>query len=112
MKSDDVIDALEGLERAIESNIERAGRIKTRIAEIRAAREDGLGYGEIVRAEERPLVVQMVTQSATALDHWGVRLRRAEARALHREGLTMEEIAALFGVTRQRVSALLKGVER
>ena len=32
----------------------------------------------------------------------------AEARALHDEGLTMAEIAALFGVSRQRVSALLR----
>ena len=30
------------------------------------------------------------------------------AWALHREGMTMDEIAKLFGVTRQRVSALLR----
>jgi hypothetical protein len=36
------------------------------------------------------------------------RLRQAEARALRFEGLTMEAIGAMFGVTRQRVSALLK----
>ena len=34
--------------------------------------------------------------------------RRAEARALYDEGLTMDEIATLFGVTRQRVSGLLR----
>jgi predicted transcriptional regulator len=35
-------------------------------------------------------------------------VRRTEARTLHREGLTMDQIAQLFGVTRQRVSALLR----
>ncbi len=36
------------------------------------------------------------------------RLRWAEARALHAEGVTMDKIAALFGVTRQRISGLLR----
>ena len=31
-----------------------------------------------------------------------------EARVLHGEGMTMDQIAKLFGVTRQRVSALLR----
>jgi DNA-binding transcriptional regulator LsrR (DeoR family) len=35
-------------------------------------------------------------------------VRRAEARALYAEGLTMDQIAERFGVTRQRVSALLR----
>lgn len=108
MASDPVLDAFEGLERALDANTERARLIKERIAAIRAARAERRPYGEIVRAEERPLVVQLVTESATALDSFGVRLRRAEAQALYDEGLTMEEIASLFGVTRQRVSVLLK----
>ena len=36
------------------------------------------------------------------------RYRRAEAQVLHRTGSTMERIAELFGVTRQRVSHLLR----
>jgi transcriptional regulator with XRE-family HTH domain len=43
-----------------------------------------------------------------ALDTLGADVRRAEARALYEEGLTMEQIAEHFGVTRQRVSALLR----
>jgi hypothetical protein len=108
MSSDRVLNALDELEQAIDSNVARAARIKARIAEIRAARAEGKSYGEIVQAEEPPLVVQMVTDSATALDRFGVQLRRVEAQALYAEGLTMERIAELFGVTRQRVSALLK----
>ena len=33
---------------------------------------------------------------------------RLLARALYDEGMTMEQIAAKFGVTRQRVSSLLR----
>jgi predicted transcriptional regulator len=49
----------------------------------------------------------MVTQSPENLAAYGSRVRRAEARVLHQEGLTMDQIAKLFGVTRQRISALL-----
>lgn len=35
-------------------------------------------------------------------------MRRTEARALHHEGVTMDKIARLFGVTRQGVSGLLR----
>jgi predicted transcriptional regulator len=37
----------------------------------------------------------------------GGALRRAEARALYAEGLSMDKIADVFGVSRQRVSSLL-----
>ena len=82
--------------------------IHERIVLIRQQRGEGRSYAEIVEAEESPLIVQLVTESATALDTFGVRLRRLEALALYNDGLTMEQIAVLFGVTRQRVSALLK----
>ncbi len=49
----------------------------------------------------------MLSDVQEGLADAGSRWRRAEARALHREGLSMEKIAVLFGVTRQRVSALL-----
>ena len=108
MLRDPVLTALDDLERAIDANVERAGRIKARIAQIREARAEGRSYGDIAYGESKPLIVQMVTESATALDSYGVRLRRAEALALYNEGLTMDQIAELFGVTRQRVSVLLK----
>lgn len=40
------------------------------------------------------------------------RLRRTQARALRDDGLTTDRIAELFGVSRQRVSALLKDPSR
>ena len=108
MSPDPVLAALDALEGAIDANAERGRVIKERIEQIKRARLEGRSYRQIVPGEQRPLIVQLVTQSATALDSYGVQLRRAEAQALYDEGLTMDQIADLFGVSRQRVSVLLK----
>jgi DNA-directed RNA polymerase sigma subunit (sigma70/sigma32) len=102
------LDALRQLDRALDANIDRAHRMKRRIAELEEACVSGRPIKEIVPAEETPLLVQLLTESSEALHEYGSRVRRTEARALHREGLTMDQIARLFGVTRQRVSALLR----
>jgi hypothetical protein len=78
------------------------------MSRIRKARARGLRYSDTVSGENGPLIVQLLTESATALDTCGASVRRAEAQALYDEGMTMEQIAAHFGVTRQRVSALLR----
>ncbi len=106
--SDPILKALDDLEVAIDGNVERAAQIKARIQEIRERRAAGLTYKEIVSNETSPLIVQLISESAGALADYGVQLRRTQARVLYEEGLTMERIAVLFGVTRQRVSALLK----
>lgn len=100
--------ALDRLEEAVQANAVRAEMIKARIAYIREQRAAGRTWTEIVQGESPPLIVQLVSDSAMALDEDGVRLRRVEALALYNEGMTMEQIAAHFGVTRQRVSTLLK----
>ena len=106
--NDPILAALDELEGAIDANVARAGVIKDRIAQVRDLRGQGLSYSELASHSGGPAIVQLVSASATALDHYGVRLRRAAAQVLYDEGLTMEQIAVLFGVTRQRVSALLK----
>jgi Sigma-70, region 4 len=109
---DPVERALRELDRVLDINLERIASIKQRIAEIQRQRSDGLSYTEIVEAAESPLLVRAVTESKQTLDGFGARFRRAEALALHNEGMTMEEIAVRFGVTRQRVSALLREARR
>lgn len=105
--NDPVLDALEALEHALEANNTRARLIFEQIERIRGERADGKRYSEMISDGDQP-IVQLVTESATALDTYGVRLRRIAAQVLYNEGLTMEQIASVFGVTRQRVSALLK----
>jgi DNA-directed RNA polymerase sigma subunit (sigma70/sigma32) len=105
---DAFMDALDGLDRALDESVAMSERMKRRIEDIRQARADGRSLREIVPNEETPLIVQLLTESTNLLHSYGNRVRRTEARALHREGMTMDEIAKLFGVTRQRVSALLR----
>ena len=73
----------------------------------RARRSEGQSILQAVAAEDRSLV-EVVSRMTEHLVMAGSKLRRAQARALHEEGATMEQIAQLFGVTRQRVSALLR----
>jgi DNA-directed RNA polymerase sigma subunit (sigma70/sigma32) len=100
--------ALRDLESALDDNARRVALIKRRIAEIRRQRSAGRSYREIVEATRGDLTVQLITEATQSLDEAGARVRRTEALALHGEGMTMEEIAKKFGVTRQRVSALLR----
>ena len=108
MTDDEFLEALTALEEVLADNGRRAGLIKKRIAELRRLRARGVPYTELVTPEGGPLIVQLLTESSTALDSCGANVRRAEAEALYAEGLTMEQIAKSFGVTRQRVSALLR----
>jgi hypothetical protein len=105
---DAFMDALHDLDRALDQTIELAQRMKRRIDTFHQLQSSGRPLREIVPREDPPLIVQLLTECTNLLHSSGNRVRRTEARALHREGLTMDEIAKLFGVTRQRVSALLR----
>jgi DNA-directed RNA polymerase sigma subunit (sigma70/sigma32) len=112
MASGDPFDkALRDLERALDANARRMAQIKRRIADIRRQRSAGRSYREIVETTKGDLSVRLITETTEALEEVGARVRRTEALALYREGMTMEEIAEKFGVTRQRISALLRDAE-
>lgn len=106
--TDPVLDAVEALDAVLEANLERTRAMRERMAQMRGERGAGRSYREIVEGDRGPLLVELLSRSAQDLDRVGARVRRAEAAALHAEGLTMDEIARLFGVSRQRVSALLR----
>lgn len=103
--------ALRELDRALQSSIAELTSARERLEAVLVAREAGTAWRDIVSTEERPLVVESVTNVLDQLSAVGSKFRRAQAHALHREGLSMERVAALFGVTRQRVSALLRDRE-
>lgn len=109
MAHDEVLQALDAVEAALRRNEDLAASMRERAGLLRERRAAGDSWRDIVEGERPPLVVQLVTTSAEALHDAGARLRRAEARALHEEGLAMDAIARHFGVTRQRISTLLRG---
>jgi DNA-directed RNA polymerase specialized sigma24 family protein len=61
----------------------------------------------MVPLDKRLAMTEQISQAVRVLASTGNRFRRAEARALYAEGLTMAQVAAVLGVSRQRVSALL-----
>lgn len=108
MARDHVIIALKDLEQALEDNIAASRAAIERIRELHDLRIRGLDYRDIADKLGRPMVVETISANLERLRTKGAALRRAQAQALHDEGLTMEQIAALFGVTRQRISAILR----
>lgn len=84
-------------------------RARARAGELQVERCQGHTWYDIVSAEERPLIVEQISGAMAALARSGSRWRRAQAHALHDEQISINRIAELYGVTRQRVSALLKG---
>ncbi len=103
-----LITALEYLEAAAHDNLERSRRLQRRARTLRTQLEAGGSLASLVEAEEPPRMVELLTTNMTTLETAGAEFRAAEAIALRAEGLTIEAIAALFGVTRQRISALLR----
>lgn len=82
--------------------------IREHAEQIRTCRLEGLSFREIVDREGRPLIVEVLTDATAGFEAAGTRFRQAKAAALRREGMTLEGIGALFGLTRQRISRLLQ----
>ena len=104
---DPVLDALRNLRRVLDESLERNRAAYERAKQLESMRDEGLHYRDIVQMESRPLIVEILTVQLKAVAEASSLFRKAEARALYSEGLTMTEIASLFGVTRQRVAALI-----
>jgi hypothetical protein len=111
----DVVASGEAAERALADLV---GELDRCIAELEQARNraqrllherrGGRPWLEIVTGEPRPLVVERISIVLAALSAAGHVWRREQAAALRAEQVSINRIAALFGVTRQRISALLK----
>lgn len=106
---DDVLAALDGVVVGLQENARRIEATLARIEQIREQRQSGLSYAQIAEGETGPRVVELITTSLLALDRVGHRLRAAGALALRREGVTTARIAQIFGVSRQRITYLLRG---
>jgi hypothetical protein len=105
--TDLVLDALDDVVMALRENDREIETALARAASVRQHRLEGESYSAIVGGHDEPLLVTLLADIQRRLTQAGARLRRAKARALYSEGKTMEQIAELFGVTRQRISALV-----
>ncbi|MGZ4767657.1 MAG: PAS domain-containing protein [Ilumatobacteraceae bacterium] len=105
--ADEVLEALDALVDALNGIRGQIDLVARRAEVIRQHRARGATYAEIMTSGTRPLVPEVVSTILTSLLDAGSRLRRAQADALYAEGLSMDKIARIFRVSRQRVSALL-----
>lgn len=97
---DELVDSARDMEQTVTM-------LRHRAAALREARQDGGRWRDVVAGEERPLIAEMLTDKLRRFEGAGTRFRQAKARALYEDGMTMEQIAEMFGVTRQRISVLL-----
>lgn len=102
-------------ERALEELVVELDRCMDELAQARARaerllrdRRAGRPWLDVVTSESRPLIVERISTVLATLSAVGHTWRREQAMALREEQVSINRIAALFGVTRQRISALLK----
>jgi hypothetical protein len=107
MSTDPAVSALRELGEQLDRTLAELARARRRVADLERLRAEGTSWCAIVEREERPLVVEALTRALDDLGAAGGRFRREEALALHREDVSITRIGRLFGVSRQRVSAIL-----
>jgi hypothetical protein len=90
---------------------QQLSELSQRLAFTRSRHVPGSSYAQMMPLEDRLATMEQISAAIKALVRDGSRFRRLEARALYAEGLTMAQLATVFGVSRQRVSALLRDSE-
>ncbi|RBY78159.1 hypothetical protein DQ238_13235 [Geodermatophilus sp. TF02-6] len=105
---DPAVRALGELLTVLDTCISELGSARERAGKLLAERHTGRAWLDIVTAESRPLVVEQISSVMAALATAGGAWRREQAYALASEQVSINRIAAMFGVTRQRISALLR----
>lgn len=105
---DELLAALDAMETAARENAARSKEIQARAKRMRAGIAKGTPVAELLSTATGPLSVELVSRNLMTLQDVGSQLRYALAKALRDEGLTIQAIGDYFGVTRQRISALLR----
>jgi len=108
IEQDPAVRALGQLLDVLDTCLTELGDARGRAEKLLEERQAGRAWLDIVTAESRPLVVEQLSAVMSALASAGGAWRREEAHALAAEQVSINRIAAMFGVTRQRISALLR----
>lgn len=106
---DDVLGALEDVTQAAVVTREATFELEQKAERMKQQRRSGMRWRDILSAEERPRLPERLSAVLRLLSDKGVLFRRALARAMHAEGMSTEQIAREFGVSRQRISNLIRG---
>jgi hypothetical protein len=108
-EDDSAVEALRALVKVLDANDDRHRYVRGRASQIESLRAQGYTWQQILSTEERPLIVDVLSQSMALLNEVGGRFRREEARMLVAEGMKEQEIGDLLGVTVDHVRVMLDG---
>ena len=106
--TDPATQALRELVDELDTGLTELDHARRRAADLLRQRESGDAWLDIVGRETPPLVVEQISTVLGSLSTAGHAWRREQAAALQAEDVSINRIAALFGVTRQRISTLLR----
>lgn len=101
-------DALDAVGLTLDGAQAHRKHVERRVRLIRRQLASGRLLSEIVVDEEQPLIVRIMRDASSEMVDAFSRLQRAEAQLLHAEGISMERIGRLFGISRQRVAELVR----
>jgi hypothetical protein len=104
----DELAGLDDLAAVVRENARDEGVLARRIGQLRAGRAKGRSWRELLAREQRPGALELAARILRRLTEASGTLRRTVANGLRAEGTTISAIAAVFGVSHQRVSALLR----
>jgi hypothetical protein len=108
VEQDLVLEALTNLSDVATSTADDLAELNEDLARIRRRRLQGSSWRHIISDTDTPNPLSLLTKVAADLALACGGFRRAVAIGLRREGLQVTEIAGLFDVSRQRVSALIR----
>jgi hypothetical protein len=108
---DEALACLSGLAASSGELYQRLTLFSQRLNSTKGQHLPELPYAQMMTLENRLAMMEQISAAIKAVVREGSRFRRLEARALYAEGLTMAQLATVFGVSRQRVSALLRDTE-
>jgi hypothetical protein len=106
--NDATLSALNNLAEVTSSSIETLGEVHDQLALVERRRRRGWSWRRIFSQARTPNPLALVTCVAIELGRATAEFRRAIARALRSEGMTISDVGPILSVSRQRVSALLR----
>lgn len=99
---------LDDLAVSLDENAEEEHLLAGRIRKFRAGRAEGRSWADVLSDESHPGSLELASSVLSRLSGVSAALRRIVARGLRGQGASVAAIAKRFGVSRQRVSALLE----
>ncbi len=100
--------ALDDVAQAADETALDQQRLARRARSMSRQRRSGASWTQILARERQPGLLALMDRSARRLYEVSGRFRPVLGQALVAEGLSTRQVARIFGVTRQRISAMLR----